>query len=295
MALGALLIANMGIWGETKGLGFIQVEGSGGQKKNMEKKIIKKPLSSPQGEKTKASSKKNTGKVLKKKLVKDSKKSVPVVKSKEEMKKKQEIGQKIVEPIEKKDEKPEEVKNLEVEEKKTIPKEKVDQESSLEAEENENTGKKDELVEELVTDIDEDSELDQQKDDKDQEGERSQESGGAQGNNSPPDVAEALSYTQLKQKEGNPIPAYPKEALEKGWTGEVLVLYYVNSYGFVEKIQLAHSSGHSILDNAALRIVSKYRYHSGQEGWVSHPFQFSIDSDKKETPLRVLDPLLEAN
>jgi protein TonB len=104
------------------------------------------------------------------------------------------------------------------------------------------------------------------------------------------DMGKARSHSQLRQVEGNPVPAYPKEALKKKWEGRTEVVYYVNPAGFVEKIQLKNSSGHSVLDNAALRALARYRYYPGQEGWVRHPVEFVLDFDKevKETaPLGV--------
>ena len=89
------------------------------------------------------------------------------------------------------------------------------------------------------------------------------------------------SHSQLRQLTGNPIPVYPKEARKKRWEGTVEVSYYVNSGGFVEKIQLKKSSGHSVLDNAALRALARYRYSPGQEGWVKHPVEFSLETDKE--------------
>ena len=93
------------------------------------------------------------------------------------------------------------------------------------------------------------------------------------------------THKQLKQRKGNKAPTYPKSALKKKWEGRVEVMYYVNSAGFVEKIQLNKSSGYSALDNSALRALARYRYHPGQEGWVTHPVEFLLEWDKeiKET------------
>ncbi|MDE0119515.1 MAG: TonB family protein [Bdellovibrionales bacterium] len=95
------------------------------------------------------------------------------------------------------------------------------------------------------------------------------------------DVGAARMHNQLKQLEGNPLPVYPKEALKKRWEGRAEIFYYVNRAGFVEKIQLKNSSGHSALDNAALRALSRYRYYPGQEGWVKHPVEFLLDLSKE--------------
>ena len=102
----------------------------------------------------------------------------------------------------------------------------------------------------------------------------------------------ARAFNQLKQLPGNPIPEYPREALEQKWEGKAEVLYYVNSGGFVEQIQINHSSGHITLDNAAIKALSHYRYELGQEGWVSHQVEFLLEKDKevKEVvPLRTMD------
>ncbi len=88
-------------------------------------------------------------------------------------------------------------------------------------------------------------------------------------------------YKLLKQKEGNPVPFYPKQALEKKWEGDVGLVYYVNSNGLVDKIRIDRSSGHSVLDNSAIRTLSRYRYHSGQEGWVRHSVKFVLDKHQK--------------
>ena len=95
------------------------------------------------------------------------------------------------------------------------------------------------------------------------------------------EVKQARSHSQLKQIKGNPLPVYPAEALKQKWEGRVEVIYYVNPGGFVEQIQLKKSSGHSALDNSALRALSRYRYHPGQEGWVQHPVEFFLEKGKE--------------
>ena len=102
----------------------------------------------------------------------------------------------------------------------------------------------------------------------------------------------ARVFDQLKQIPGNPLPEYPKEALEQKWEGVVEVLYYVSTGGFVEQIQIGRSSGHIVLDNAAIKALSRYRYELGQEGWVRHRVEFFLEKDKeiKEiVPLRTMD------
>ena len=99
----------------------------------------------------------------------------------------------------------------------------------------------------------------------------------------------ARGYRQLVQMPGNPLPEYPLVALEKKWEGRVEVVYYVNTAGLVEKIQIYRSSSHLVLDNSALQALARYRYKPGQEGWVSHPVDFVLDQHKEvqiTTPLR---------
>jgi len=113
------------------------------------------------------------------------------------------------------------------------------------------------------------------------------------GNTNTPLLNKPRSYNQLKQVSDNPLPNYPEEALKNKWEGRVEVLYYVDPAGFVEKIQLKKSSGHKVLDNTALRALSRYRYEPGQEGWVRHPVEFFLELDKEVTktaPLGVRDP-----
>ena len=95
------------------------------------------------------------------------------------------------------------------------------------------------------------------------------------------DIGQARQHSQLKQLKGNPLPIYPEEALKKKWEGRAEIFYYVNPAGFVEKIQLKRSSGHSALDNSALRALARYRYHPGQEGWVRHPVEFFLEMGKE--------------
>ncbi len=91
----------------------------------------------------------------------------------------------------------------------------------------------------------------------------------------------ARDYIQLRQQEGNPLPHYPEQALENKWEGEVELIYYVNTYGEVEKIRVHKTSGHTVLDNAAIRTLARYHYYPGQEGWVRHPVNFTLDKTKE--------------
>lgn len=88
--------------------------------------------------------------------------------------------------------------------------------------------------------------------------------------------AEAVSYLELKQYSGNKPPAYPMSARRDQRQGQVDLLYRVAKDGHVAEVQVAKSSGHPDLDEAAVKAIAKFRYVPGQEGWARHPVIFSI-------------------
>ena len=52
---------------------------------------------------------------------------------------------------------------------------------------------------------------------------------------------------------------YPAEAIERGWQGEALVLLFLDNAGSVVAARLESSSGHAILDDAAVRAARQLR------------------------------------
>jgi len=56
---------------------------------------------------------------------------------------------------------------------------------------------------------------------------------------------------------GGPEPIYPKHALDRGLEGTVTLLVAVSANGAVERVAVASSSGHALLDQAAVRAVQK--------------------------------------
>ena len=75
---------------------------------------------------------------------------------------------------------------------------------------------------------------------------------------------------------GNPAWVYPKQAQKNKNEGSVFLQYFVDDTGFVDKIKLLKSSGYSILDNEALRVMARQRYQSGQSGWYRHQVDFKL-------------------
>ena len=91
-----------------------------------------------------------------------------------------------------------------------------------------------------------------------------------------PDSKEIKSYKTLRQSPGNPKPVYPDQARQNNQQGSVLLLYFVDDSGLVDKMQLLKSSGHSLLDNEALRVLSRQQYLPGQSGWYKHRVDFRL-------------------
>lgn len=81
----------------------------------------------------------------------------------------------------------------------------------------------------------------------------------------------------LSQLPGNPKPVYPAPARRKGWEGNVVLAYYVTSSGHVQGLKVLRSSGHQMLDQEAIRSISRYRYRPGQAGWTYHPVLFRLN------------------
>ncbi|WP_164928766.1 energy transducer TonB [Gloeobacter violaceus] len=77
-------------------------------------------------------------------------------------------------------------------------------------------------------------------------------------------------------------PEYPEIAQQNNWEGRVIVKAYINADGSVGEVQVAKSSGHSELDNAALAAVRNTKFEPARRGeesvgaWVRIPVTFSL-------------------
>ena len=67
----------------------------------------------------------------------------------------------------------------------------------------------------------------------------------------------------------NPSPSYPREALTAGLTGRVVLVVTVNAGGSVTAAEVYKSSGHDILDRAALAAVRLWRFAPARRGGVA--------------------------
>lgn len=85
------------------------------------------------------------------------------------------------------------------------------------------------------------------------------------------------------QKVHSPAPAYPAEALRQGLTGRVVLRVQVDSAGVVVVASVLRSSGHAILDEAALAGVRQWRFQPAKqlgvaiEKEIAVPITFRID------------------
>jgi protein TonB len=99
--------------------------------------------------------------------------------------------------------------------------------------------------------------------------------------------SEAVSYLELKQFSGNKPPEYPLSARKDARQGEVGLLYRVAKDGRVAEVQIAKSSGHSDLDDAAVKAVSKFKFVPGQEGWAKQPVVFKLTGVASALPSKL--------
>jgi protein TonB len=81
----------------------------------------------------------------------------------------------------------------------------------------------------------------------------------------------------------NPAPDYPEMAEEEGWEGRVVLKVHVLANGSPDSVSVQKSSGHDILDQAAVRTVkSSWRFAPAMrgdtptDGWVSVPIVFNL-------------------
>lgn len=80
----------------------------------------------------------------------------------------------------------------------------------------------------------------------------------------------------------NPAPAYPMLARRMGWQGKVIVSVEVMSTGVAGQVKLQQSSGHEVLDDAALQAVRAWRFSAARQAgllvnkWFLVPIPFIL-------------------
>jgi protein TonB len=81
----------------------------------------------------------------------------------------------------------------------------------------------------------------------------------------------------------NPRPQYPSIARKRGHEGKVLLEVLVNPDGKVGDVRVLDSSGHGVLDRAALKAVKRWLFEPGTRGnekvamWVKIPIRFQLE------------------
>ena len=80
----------------------------------------------------------------------------------------------------------------------------------------------------------------------------------------------------------NPAPEYPLAAQKRGLEGQVVLKVHVLASGSPDKVTVAKSSGHAILDEAAIKAVLQWAFAPARrgstpiDGWVQVPLNFKI-------------------
>lgn len=81
----------------------------------------------------------------------------------------------------------------------------------------------------------------------------------------------------------NPPPAYPSLSKRQGHQGRVIFRILVNAAGAPDQVLLYASSGHDLLDNAAMAAVRRWRFVPARQGdqplaaWVLVPVNFTLE------------------
>jgi len=70
-----------------------------------------------------------------------------------------------------------------------------------------------------------------------------------------------------------PEPAYPLIARARGWQGTVEVALLVRADGSVNGASLGRSSGYQALDDAALTVARRSRFHLPADGGLPTPLR----------------------
>lgn len=81
----------------------------------------------------------------------------------------------------------------------------------------------------------------------------------------------------------NPAPTYPRSSRRRGDEGKVILKVHVLGDGSADAVEVAESSGHSRLDEAAREAVRNWRFVPAQQGeapvdsWLRVPIVFRLD------------------
>jgi TonB family protein len=83
-----------------------------------------------------------------------------------------------------------------------------------------------------------------------------------------------------------PKPEYPVLARQQGWEGTVTLRLELLTDGTVGEVQVARSSGHAVLDNAAQEAARTWRHEAGKPDagphWVDMHLTFTLEAAEKQ-------------
>lgn len=85
----------------------------------------------------------------------------------------------------------------------------------------------------------------------------------------------------------NPPPSYPPLARRRGLTGRVVLKVRVGSDGLAREVGVRSSSGHAVLDQAAVSTVASWRFSPARRGdtplesWVDVPINFELKGQER--------------
>ena len=100
----------------------------------------------------------------------------------------------------------------------------------------------------------------------------------------PPLLRERDAGTQAKKRvtappipcyKNNPLPKYPVLARRRGYEGEVLISAMISASGTVVALNVKESSGHPILDRAAVKAVAAWEFEPARR--MGAPVPLSVD------------------
>lgn len=80
----------------------------------------------------------------------------------------------------------------------------------------------------------------------------------------------------IPEYRSNLLPEYPRLARQRHWQGIVWLMVNVSSDGSVEDLQIEQSCGHQVLDRAAHRTVSSWRFSPAKRDGLPVPSQVRI-------------------
>ena len=78
------------------------------------------------------------------------------------------------------------------------------------------------------------------------------------------------------------LPRVPDEARAKHLSGSGTILVHVRADGTVSKAEVVQSSGHKILDNAALTAFAQWQFRPGTRNEIKIPFTFTGNYGKRK-------------